>query len=551
MTGRARSRLRVAGLSAALLAAPSAPAAEWFVSPSGSASGDGSEASPWDLQTALDHPSAVQPGDTIWLFGGTYAGTFTSGLNGTSEAPIVVRQRAGERATIDGGDSDGAGILSVGGSYTWYWGFEITSSDPNRTTTETGSSPSDIGRGTGVQTTQYGGDALGVKFINLVVHDTSQGLSFWSNSIDSEIYGCLIYYNGWDAPDRGHGHGIYTQNETGTKTLRDNIIFDQFSFGIHAYGSDNAFLKNFVVEGNVGFDNGVLAQLNPGFKSNILVGGEDGPNGNSILSGVTVSSNATYSSEAANLEGNNNVGYSAGCSSDVSIDSNVFAQNTALSLVDCDVATLSGNTFIGDVSGFDPGAHPGNTVLAAPPAENLVIVRPNAYEPGRANIVIYNWQELASVSVDLGPANVATGSTYSVLDAQDFFGAPVVTGTYDGSPIAIPMQSLTKAAPVGVPAPPHSAPRFGAFVLLSEPGSGGTGGAGGSAGSSGGSAGGTSGSGGAGGPAADGGQDDGGCGCRVGAVRRSQVAWALFAIAGAIGVARRRRRAVTYTARSC
>ena len=27
---------------------------------------------PWDLDTALSQPSSVQPGDVIWLLGGTY-----------------------------------------------------------------------------------------------------------------------------------------------------------------------------------------------------------------------------------------------------------------------------------------------------------------------------------------------------------------------------------------------------------------------------------------------------------------------------------------------
>ncbi len=71
-------------------------------SPNGSPSGNGSINSPWDLQTALNQPSTVHPGDTIWLRGGTYVGHFTSNLNGTSSSPIIVRQYAGERATIDG-----------------------------------------------------------------------------------------------------------------------------------------------------------------------------------------------------------------------------------------------------------------------------------------------------------------------------------------------------------------------------------------------------------------------------------------------------------------
>ena len=45
-----------------------------YVSPTGSAVGDGSSAQPWDLATALAGAKGrVQAGDTIWLRGGTYA----------------------------------------------------------------------------------------------------------------------------------------------------------------------------------------------------------------------------------------------------------------------------------------------------------------------------------------------------------------------------------------------------------------------------------------------------------------------------------------------
>src|SRR5512142_489791 len=88
----------------ALALAASVLAADFYVSPAGIPSASGALSSPWDLQTALNQPSAVHPGDTIWLRGGTYVGHFTSSLNGNSSSPITVRQYAGERATIDGND---------------------------------------------------------------------------------------------------------------------------------------------------------------------------------------------------------------------------------------------------------------------------------------------------------------------------------------------------------------------------------------------------------------------------------------------------------------
>src|SRR6185312_10591852 len=70
--------------------------AAWFASPTGSSSNAGTQASPWDLATALGGGSAaqVQPGDTIRLRGGTYGTgveTFTVTLTGTAAAPILIR----------------------------------------------------------------------------------------------------------------------------------------------------------------------------------------------------------------------------------------------------------------------------------------------------------------------------------------------------------------------------------------------------------------------------------------------------------------------------
>lgn len=90
-------------LTGALCLSPVA-AREFFVAPDGSAKGEGSEESPWDLATALMHPAAAQPGDTIWLRGGTYVVEDpTTKLRGTEAAPIRVRQFPGERAMIDPG----------------------------------------------------------------------------------------------------------------------------------------------------------------------------------------------------------------------------------------------------------------------------------------------------------------------------------------------------------------------------------------------------------------------------------------------------------------
>ena len=111
-----------------------------------------------------------------------------------------------------------------------------------------------------------------IKPINLNVHDTG-GIAAWSDGEGGEIYGCLIYYNGWKGPDRAHGHAIYAQSRHGTKRLIDNVAFWQFGYGIHCYGSPKASLQGFDVEGNAGFKNNSLS--NPdGCSTDIYIGGQ-------------------------------------------------------------------------------------------------------------------------------------------------------------------------------------------------------------------------------------------------------------------------------------
>src|SRR5450759_4848487 len=101
-----RARLLEIAAIAVLLGVTSRLAAiDFYASPAGTTGtgpGTGTITNPWALQTALAQPAAVQPGDTIWLRGGTYTGNFTSYLTGSARAAIVVRQYPGERATLDG-----------------------------------------------------------------------------------------------------------------------------------------------------------------------------------------------------------------------------------------------------------------------------------------------------------------------------------------------------------------------------------------------------------------------------------------------------------------
>jgi len=450
----------LAGLIGLSVLRAAAAAAEFYVAVNGRPSAEGSLSNPWDLATALAHPAAVKPGDTIWLRGGTYRGAFTSTLTGTASAPIKVRQYPGERATIDGGNSNGLTILFTMGSYTHYINFEIMSSDPKRTTSQEGSFPQDIGRAAGISTNNDLPIQPGLKYINLVIHDTAGGVHAFKEATDLEVYGCLVYYDGWQGPDRGHGHGIYGRNQAGTLKIKDNIIFSAFSHGIHNYdGSEDPYLDNIHMEGNVCFNNGILPWGLPnGFARNLLIGGGRKAQNPRVIN------NAMYYPSGLGGE-NMNIGYAEGVNNAIVTGNYIGGGDVPFNARNTNVA-MTDNFFYTDVPAGFQTQFPSNTYVAPPsrPTGVKVFLRPNAYEPGRANITVYNWDQRETVEVNIRTI-LPIGATYEVRNAQDYFGAPVATGVYSGAPIRLPMTGLSVASPVGVSAPPPTGPEFNVFVL--------------------------------------------------------------------------------------
>jgi hypothetical protein len=415
-----------------------------YVAPDGRKGADGSLAHPLRLAEALSAKSPARPGDTLWLRGGTYRGTFISVVSGQSWGLITIRPYRDERAIIDSAPANQA-ALTVLGSWTEFWGLEVTNSDPLRRVTEPGSWPTELRRSGGV-------DAHGPhnKFVNLVIHDMTDGMGIWSEADGTSAYGNLIFYNGWEGPDRSHGHGVYTQNERGVREIEDNIVFDQFSHGIHAYGSSRAHLDNITLRGNIVFGNGSIAKS--GGERDILLGG------GRVAHNAVIEDNVTFGPEQSN------VGYVAGCLQ-ATIARNYFSGVAPLILGFCH-PDMTGNTFVGPMGSL-ADEYPDNTYASTPPHGQVSFVRQNRYDPSRVHIAIYNWDRDPEVRVDLSSV-LSDGATYEVLDVQNYFGPPVLTGVYRaGEAIAIPMTGHRVTPAVGnVSRPPrHTGPEFGAFVL--------------------------------------------------------------------------------------
>jgi hypothetical protein len=419
--------------------------AEFFAAPDGRTDGNGTMERPWDLQTALNNRAAVPPGSTMWVRGGTYSGTFVSRLMGTAEAPITVRAYPGERPILDNPSPavPAIPVLSVEGAYVVVWGLEVTSTNPHRVA---GDVSGDV-RPNGINL--YGPHT---KLINNIVHDTGTCLGVWSQALDAEVYGNLLYFCGWDGV-RGSGHGLYAQNAEGTKEIRENVVFDVFGFGIHAYTEGGA-IDDLHFRRNVSFESSALSKVTPEGAADILVGGRR------VARRPVVEGNLTY-----RLNGTNHVGYRAG-TEHATVTGNVFVVGrgaTALHLVDPKSATITGNMFVGDVTN---AAEYRDNVYEPSPHGIWRFVLPNEYEPNRATIVVYNWDRADTVDVD-APSFLAAGDRYELRNVQDYFGDAIVRTHHTGA-VTLPMRGRTVAVPVGWHAPRTTFPDFGVFVLIKK-----------------------------------------------------------------------------------
>jgi hypothetical protein len=393
------------------LIAATGVAADWYVAPDGTPEGKGTRQAPWDIASALAGRQSVQPGDTVHLLGGTYRRRpqeqFEVKLVGTAQAPVHVRPAAGQRATIDGGLA-----VQPPSAYVWIWDLELLVSEPDTSRDKpatAGSHPGDFPRPWGGLNVHGG---TGCRYINLVIHDCRQGVSFWSGATDSELHGCIIYDNGWTGTDRGHGHAVYTQNKDGVKTISDCIMTGGRSYTMHAYGSKNAYVDNYLVQGNVAYRAGTF----------LIGGGRPSRN-------IRVFENYLY-------QVNMQIGYSARDNENCEVRGNVIVDGG-----------LSINNYLKVVNEDNVVMGKG---AARPAAAARVIVRPNRYDAKRAHVIIYNWANQPTVEVR-ADSWLHSGDRFRLLDPRDFFGTPVLEGTCSGEALRVPVKG-----------------EFAAFVLVKE-----------------------------------------------------------------------------------
>jgi hypothetical protein len=398
----------------------------------------------------------------------------------------------------------GGNQLTVNGDYLRIMSVRITNSNPVRVQNTPNSQNGPHVRGEGIFN-------LGVhnEFINLIIDNNQDGIFNGAAGVGPLVYGSIVFNNGYVAGGAYNGHGLYLihENVSNTCFIKENIVFNNSSIGIKG-DSQNGDTVNIWSEGNVSFNSGSWAQTstrkfnllmssNNGsvdlitVKDNFLfhpngingtnlklglgeLGGASSTTGNYIAHGIPVSllnwTPVTFTGNT--IRGSNNTGggnssmilYEPNSSATVNWNNNSYYNSVTDGRGYYPTNASSSRTFAQWKS--DRGFDLNSTQTASAPSSNWIFVRPNAYDSNRANIVIYNWVGSTSVSVNVSGI-LSPGDSYSVYSVENYLGSAVVSGTYTGGTIAVPMNSSTVAQPVGLTTTIVTMrPNFGAFVLI-------------------------------------------------------------------------------------
>jgi hypothetical protein len=362
----------------------------------------------------------LQRGDTLLLRTGIYSGDFISSSNGTLDAPIEIRPIEGEKPVIDGS-------IDINGDYTYIKGIEVLRSGfTQRVSREAGSYPLDIRVKPGIKIS-----AVGDKIIGCVVHDCPTGILL-SNHPAMEVSGCIVYYNGWLGPDRGHGHGIYAYSPNAW--IENNVFMGGYSYNIHCYAAnpEKQSLDVFYVRNNISFIAGELGKYRA---PDILIGGSAGM----VTHSPTLYGNCTYGGASVVI------GYQ-GTATDIILVDNYFPEGII----------TNGNIFLSE----------GNTLTRQP--DLRVFLRP-AFE-NRLHLAVYNEAQSESVPVDLASVTgLAAGDRVRVHNIQDYDNDRQDMILDDRKSITIDMRASqrTVVSPNGSgwSTPVSRFPKFGAFML--------------------------------------------------------------------------------------
>jgi hypothetical protein len=290
------------------------------------------------------------------------------------------------------------------------------------------------------------------------LHDCADGGTTANIVADNfSFIGCISYYNGWDASDRGHGHNFYIHNDnplTSAANLIACISLAAFDLGAQVF-TGGSVLGNVTLDGFISAQAGMISSF--GAQLSLLMGLDPGP-----LTASTLKNSAIYSNSA--VGDGVSVGYAGGTTDGFTLTNNYAASQSAACIVKPAFTNLTtfGNTWVGPSSAPNPAS--GTFLSWKPVSGKVFVVTPVPVETGRAHIAVFNWDQSATVDLDLS-TTLRPGDPYVIRNAWNYFGTPLAKGTYTGAPVTVNASGLTIAAPVGLSAPAETGPEFNVYVV--------------------------------------------------------------------------------------
>lgn len=453
------------------------------------------------------------------------SGAMGSGID-AQDSKIKWRNQPGELVSITTTNTDDD-TLDITGSFNWWWGSvgQAEGIEVWRNVTERFDN-----RGSNIWM-RCDVNQDGNKLLHLITRDGSNGIYAASGNAgsfktgDLEIYGVLSYNNGQDHLTTGpRTHAVYLRHEQylGTRDLLQVygcIAFNQVGNGLQFYAGNvlTDGMKGVRAILNIVFGAGVLGTAGEGTQRNLILSGSTSSspledceatdnvlyhtgtdldmgqvllgstavvNRSAIVSRNTVVGGAT-SVAKFQIQEFDGVGFAG-----LDFHDNRIIPRAASLVVEVVTAgnqsaniSTSDNVYYRDATATgwrhgsnktfanwktDTGLGATDTAVTPDPTVTEVTVIPlTKYTPKYGHVAFFNWGSLSVVPVDLSTI-LTVGDSYKVWNAQDRFGAPVLSGTYAGGTVNFPTTGVTPPTPVGTTPRTASttAPFFDAFVVL-------------------------------------------------------------------------------------